>query len=669
MRFNPFIASSILVFALANQAFGQVHLADHQQQDLRPATVFEIPGVKGQPIVLPGQPPDDLTVLCFLGVECPLARLYAPRLRRLQQELDGRGVRFIGINSNQQDSMDELSTFVDEFQITFECGKDYDNRIADRFDVKRTPEVIVLDDQLQIQYRGRIDDQYAPGVARSQPQRNDLQVALDELMNGEKVTVAQTEPEGCLLGRVKHPTGAAKFTYARDIAPILQEHCVECHRSGEIGPFEMDQYEEVVGWADMIVEVIDNGRMPPWHADPKHGRFLNERRIPEISKQTIRQWVADGAPFGSRADLPSSRTFVSGWRLPREPDQIVEMRDRPFVVPAEGTVEYQYFVVDPGLKEDKWISAAEVVPGNRQVVHHSIVFVRPPDGRPVSGAGWLAAYVPGQKGLEFRSDRARFVPAGSKLVFQQHYTTNGSQQEDITKVGLIFANEAEIKEQLITLIAIDQQFEIQPHTSNYVVEMAGPRFPKRGKLLALSPHMHFRGKSFSARMTRHGTVDTLLNVPAYDFNWQHIYQLAEPIDLEELEGLEVEVTFDNSADNPFNPDPDRFVTWGDQTWEEMAVAFFDVAIQRNAAGENAPATPKATNLPLDPATEKRVSKFVDDFFTRFDLNRDGVVVKTELPLSTANWAYRKYNSDGQSGLTRDEIRQQAVKRFGQKPTR
>ncbi len=634
-----------------------------QERRVSRGTEFELPTPGGSTVSLREGGEARVTVVCFLGIECPLAKLYAPRLQRLADEFRGQGVRFIGVSSNQQDSLDELAEFSKRSKLEFECGKDYDNVVADRFGVKRTPEVFVLDENLVIHYRGRVDDQYLPGIARSKPNRADLRIALGEVLTGQDVSVSKTEPEGCLLGRVKKPVDQAEFTYAKHVSRILQDHCVECHRDGEIGPFTMDPYEEVVGWADMILETIENGRMPPWHADPNHGQFLNQRRLSESEKNIVRRWVADGAPFGDADDLPPEKEFVAGWRLPRQPDLVVEMRDRPFHVPADGTVEYQYFVVDPGFKKDKWIAAAEVIPGNRQVVHHSIVFVRPPDGRQSRGVGWLAAYVPGQQNLEFNPKRARFVPAGSKLVFQQHYTTTGTEQQDITKVGMVFSDEQDVAEELMTLIALDQQFEIKPQEADHRVNASVPWFPKHGKLLALSPHMHFRGKSFSADITT-DRKETLLSVPNYDFNWQHNYQLKEPIDLGRVKRLDVEVVFDNSPNNPSNPDPTQFVTWGDQTWEEMAIAFFDVAIPRrsqkkskndSAAKKSSPAVAKKTN--------PKVEEFVSSFFDRFDRNRDDLIIKTELPLSIASWAYSDYESDGSEGLTRAEIRKEAEKRF------
>lgn len=645
--------------------FYQVHGQERDVPDAQADRVaeFRLEATDGRKISLAVNKDDQLTVVCFLGIECPLAKLYAPRLAALAKEYSDRSVRFIGVNSNQQDSMQEFTEFAAGQNIKFDCVKDYDNVVADLWRVTRTPEVVVVDQDLKVKYRGRIDDQYLPGVARNKPQREDLRLALDELLAGKQVTVSITKPEGCLLGRIKKPVANATVTYADQVSRILQSNCLECHRDGEIGPFSMEEYEEVVGWADMMLETIDNGRMPPWHAADSPRKFRNERRLSESDKQLIRQWVADGAPLGDRQRLPAKKVFTTGWRLPREPDLVVEMSDRPFQIPADGTVEYQYFVVDPGFEKDKWVSAAEVIPGSRSVVHHSIVFIRPPDGASVRGVGWLAAYVPGQKNLEFSPQMARRIPAGSKLVFQQHYTPNGSDQKDLTKIGLVFADEADVKEELLTLIALDQQFEVRPNERDHTVEAALPWFPRNGRLLSISPHMHYRGKSFVAAMTTR-QQENLLTVPNYDFNWQHIYEFVEPISLQEVEELTIAVTFDNSAENPFNPDPSQYVTWGDQTWEEMAIGFFNVAVSREndaAVGNGEANTDPASdaNMPNKVETER----IVKSFFDRFDGNGDGVIVRNELPMSIAHWAFEDYDQNYDAELTREEIRQQVEDRL------
>ena len=630
---------------------------------------FDLASVDGEKLSIEVSDQSELTVLYFTGTECPLAKLYAPRVNALAQEYS-QSTRFFGISSNRQDSVEEFKKFIQAHKIAFPCGKDFNNVVADQLEIKRTPEVIVLDEEFKIRYRGRIDDQYSPGISRSSVKRRDLKIAIDELLAGEKVSQSRTEPQGCLLGRVKRPVEKPTVTYAKQISRIFQNNCVECHRDGEIGPFVLDDYEESVGWGDMIVETIDNGRMPPWHADPNHGSFLNQRGLSDADKELVRQWVDDGTPFGDAADLPEKRTFTPGWQLPRAPDLVVEMRQEPFKIPADETVDYQYFVVDPEFKEDKWISAAEVVPGNRSVVHHSIVFIRPRDGLELPDIGWLGAYVPGQTNIKYDPTRARFVPAGSKLVFQQHYTPNGTPQTDITKVGLVFADPDEVTDELQTYMAIDRQFEIKPNDPAHQVNTRLGRFPKDGTLLSIAPHMHFRGKSFTAtmKMKNNGKSksgkEILLNVPEYDFNWQHIYQFSEPVPLADVGSITAEIVFDNSAANPFNPDPEKYVTWGDQTWEEMAIGFFDISVPRKRDNDQLLGESDQPTEAEQEKLEAKVDKVVNDFFERFDADKDGLILRPELPLAIqGRRAYSRYNTDGKRGLTRDEVAAEARRRF------
>ena len=349
-------------------SIGIFHHAAFSQDSVEP---FTLQGVGGNTVSLESSA-DRFSVVAFLGNECPLAKLYASRLNSLSQEFSG-AVRILGINSNRQDSVEEIDAFCRSLNIGFEIAKDHRNLIADQFGAKRTPEVFLLDGDLRILYRGRIDDQYQPGVAKPAPTRHDLKVAITEALAGDTITVPVTEVEGCIIGRVKIVDSKSNVTFSNQISRVLKRNCVECHRAGDIGPFSLTDYEEVVGWADMIVEVVDEGRMPPWHADPKHGEFTNARLMPEADKQLLREWVESGAPFGKPAELPVFEKRIEGWNLPRQPDVVFQMRDKEFMVPADGTVPYQYFVVDPEFEEDKWVVGAEIVPGNRSVVHHSIV--------------------------------------------------------------------------------------------------------------------------------------------------------------------------------------------------------------------------------------------------------------------------------------------------------
>jgi peroxiredoxin len=591
-----------------------------------------------------------LVVIAFLGTECPLARLYGPRLEELAGDYQDTGVTFLGMNANRHDSVTEIASYARRHGISFPILKDTANKLADVLGAKRTPEVFVLDQERRVRYHGRIDDQYGVGFVREQATRLDLKIALDELLAGTPVSVPVTIATGCHIGRIVEPDNSSSITYSNQVSRVLQKHCVECHRPGDIAPFSLTDYDEVVGWADTIAEVIQLQRMPPWHANPEHGRFLNQRLMTDEEKKLVYDWVSAGAPEGDRADLPPPRTFLEGWQLPRKPDLEVWMGTTPFTVAAQGTIEYQYFVADPGFTEDTWIQAAEVFPGNRQVVHHAIVFIRPPELDPSQGMGWLTAYVPGQSILSLPEGQAKLVPAGSKFIFQMHYTPTGREQEDRTRVGLLLADPAKVTEQVISMLVINRDFEIPPGADNHRIDAVVDRFPKGSRLLAISPHMHLRGKSFRFNVREGDKSRILLDVPHYDFNWQHIYALETPLELKDGISIHCIGHFDNSENNLVNPDPSAVVRWGDQTWEEMMLGFMEISVPRNLK--------KPGEVFQDrPLTEKEETEAVTaarDLVKRFDKNGDGRVERAEVPDSFAVFAFRRMDRDGSKTISYEE---------------
>ncbi len=532
------------------------------------------------------------SVVAFLGTECPLAKLYAPRLVELHRQFASQGVTFIAVNSNRQDSMAELQHFARRYKIDFPLLKDPGNRVADLFDARRTPEVFVLDQNLTVRYRGRIDDQYGfdtngRAFARDTPQRRDLAVALEELLAGQAVSVPETLPAGCLIGRTRKPNPDSPVTWSNQISRVFQRRCQTCHRPGEIAPFSLLTYDEVQGWEAMIREVVELGRMPPWHADPQYGEFSNDARLTEEEKQQILAWVDNGAPQGDPNQLPPPRQFVEGWRIGR-PDQIVYMSEQPFEVPAEGIVDYQWFFVDPGFTEDKWVKMAEARPGCHEVVHHVTVYFKRPDVpwdlRHNDRINLLGGFNPGGGPWTVPPGMAVRIPAGSEIVFEMHYTPNGRVQHDRSCIGLVFADPHEVTQEVVSVMIANTEFAIPPHAPAHRVE-ASYRLPLDALLLVMRPHMHLRGRSFRYdAQFPDGRVETLLDVPYYDFNWQNNYILKKPRRLPAGTTIHCVATFDNSADNLANPDPDATVRWGDQTWDEMMIGIVALApLERVAA--------------------------------------------------------------------------------------
>lgn len=521
-----------------------------------------------------------LVVVAFIGADCPLAKRYAPRLAELARKYDSQGVAFLAIDSNQQDSLARLGQLAKTHGMTFPVLKDPGNAAADQFGAQRTPEIFVVDSSRRIRYWGRIDDQYGVGYSRSAPRRADLAIALDELLAGKTVSQPVTKVTGCHIGRVLRETARGDVTYSKDIARVLQHRCMVCHREGAIAPFPLISYKDAAAWAETISDVIHDDRMPPWDASARYGAFANDMRLSDAEKRLIDQWVDNGTPEGDPKDVPTPPTFAEGWRIPN-PDLVVTM-PKPFTVPASGTVPYQYFTVDPGFTEDKWIQASEARAGNPAVVHHMVVIVqRPGEPSPADRGGIgdnVAVGVPGMTPLAYPKGAARFVPAGSKLVFQMHYTPNGAAQTDQSRVGLVFADPKTVRREVRSDMAINVKFRIPAGNRDYPVS-ADYRFEQDTLIYALFPHMHLRGKAFRFEaFYPDGRHEVLLDVPRYRFDWQNQYVLAEPKRMPEGTRLRCEGHFDNSEENPSNPNPSVAVRFGEQTWQEMLVGYFDMAL-------------------------------------------------------------------------------------------
>lgn len=554
-------------------------VADEVKQDKeligRQAPAFTLRDQYGKPHALADYADRKLVVLAFLGNECPLVKLYAGRLEQIAQEYGPRGVAVLGVNANRQDALTEMTAFSQQHKLTYPLLKDAGNVVADALAASRTPQVFVLDASRTVRYAGRVDDQYGIGFQRPSPTRRDLVAALDELLAGHEVSQPVTEAPGCLIGRMTKVEPQGTVTYANQISRLLNERCANCHHAGDIAPFPMTSYDEIVGWASTIREVVEEERMPPWHANPAHGKFSNDGRLSAAEKQLIYDWVDNGCPEGNAKDLPTPPQFAEGWQIP-QPDQIVYIQEKPVKVAAKGVLPYRYFLVDPFFKEDKWIKAIEARPGNRAVVHHIIVGFSKPKEHPRLGLGGgsLVGYAPGMPPAKYPEGAAMFVPKGSKISFQVHYTPNGTEQLDRSSVGIVFADPKEVRERVDGDEAANTHFRIPAGADNFAVE-SRHHFHKDVRLVSMTPHMHMRGKAFRYEAEYpDGRTEILLDVPRYDFNWQMRYDLAVPKLLPSGTRLHCTALFDNSENNLSNPDPKRNVGWGEQTWDEMMIGYF-----------------------------------------------------------------------------------------------
>jgi hypothetical protein len=416
-------------------------------------------------------------------------------------------------------------------------------------------------------------------------------------------------------------------TFTKDVAPIFYKNCTVCHRPGAIAPMSLLTYSDARPWTRSIATNVTRGTMPPWHADPAHGEFLNDRRLSQVDKDTIVNWVNAGAPEGNAADLPVQPVYPDGWAIGK-PDAVFALNE-DYPVQASGTIDYKYFEVPTNLTEDKWIQAFEVKPGDPSVVHHVIVYARPPQrprpaaaanaappAAPANGAAapqrrqapftfapnmeepdevkagaareaagndrpapdggtgmFVGGYTPGQSVRVFQPGSALRLPAGSTIVFQMHYTANGKAAHDRSKIGFVFAKEPPKQEAIIGAL-VNQNFTLPAGVASTKVD-AEMTLNQDMILWSLLPHTHVRGRQWEIQATYpDGRKEVLLSVPNYDFNWQTDYIFKQPLKLPKGTVLHSSAWYDNSAANKSNPNPKADVHWGDQTWEEMQFTAF-----------------------------------------------------------------------------------------------
>jgi mono/diheme cytochrome c family protein len=398
------------------------------------------------------------------------------------------------------------------------------------------------------------------------------------------------------------PNKSSAPTFYRDVLPILQNHCQVCHRTGEIGPMPLLTYAQTQPLARAIGTDVREKKMPPWFADPTVGHFSNDPSLTDQEIATLVSWADSNAPAGNASDAPPLRQWTPGWLIPH-PDVVLKM-PQPVAIPAHGDVDYTYEIVPTHFTEDKWVQFSEIRPSSRENVHHAVVYVRPPNsnwlqhapmGVPFTGADMpggqdrndthfttadiLLVYAPGSSPDNWPEDAAKFIPAGSDLVFQMHYMSHGHAATDQTSVGLVFAKQPPTQ-RVLTLQLTNDRFVIPPGAPDFRVEVHGS-LPNDAVLLSFFPHMHLRGKRFEYNILHPGNApETLLRVN-YDFYWQLSYRLLHPLPLKAGTVLQAVAWYDNSMNNPHNPDPDVAVRWGDQTYDEMMVGFFDLAVPAN----------------------------------------------------------------------------------------
>jgi peroxiredoxin len=570
-----------------------------------------------------------VVVIVFTGTVCPIGELYMPRLSALTKTYQGKSVDFLAINSNSSETLEEVAAHARESRASFPVLKDIGNRVADQLLVERTCETLVVDRRGLLRYRGAIDNQYHLGARRDRPEQNYLAAAINAVLDDRPVSPETTQVVGCPIERTVPSTVTRRLSsprysetrppprdsrsaasdvepamgpvsYSSDVASILDARCVSCHRPGQVAPFPLLSYEHARRWATSIAEVITDGRMPPWHADPHYGHFANDRSLTAREKAVLLAWVEQGAPPGDVSLRAKPIEHAQGWSI-GTPDVVYEMPN-PESIPAEGTLPIKRYWVQLGLAEDLWVQAAEARPGDRAVVHHICVFVddhiKNVDGKPRL-KNLLVSYTPGDMPSVFPPGVAKRITKGSELLFEVHYTPIGKARFDRSSVGLILSKVP--PEYLAITRGLPQyQLKIPPGARDHS-EQSEWTTRSDIHLLSMTPHMHLRGKSFIYRAYYPGgRSEILLSVPNYDFNWQSVYRLAEPKPIPRGTRILCEAHFDNSSGNLANPDPTSAVVWGEQTEDEMMIGFTDYF-------EDAPIAPVPTVSRRDRDSTTRVS--------------------------------------------------------------
>ena len=537
---------------------------------------FVLPDSEGKEIGLADFHEKNYVALVFLNCQCPISNQYLPILNEIQQKYGERGLAIVGINSQSGDTPEKIAEHTRQFKIEFSVLCDSRQMAADILGAERTCEVFLLDPQRVVRYHGHIDDRHQYTTKRDEPTRHDLTLAIDALLAGEEVAVKSTDVAGCLISRPRRTAARGEITYSKQISRIIQEKCQDCHHPNTAAPFALMTYDDAVNWAAMMKEVVLQRRMPPWHADSRFGDFREERRLSQDEIDTVVAWINDGTPQGDLGELPPARDYPDGWRI-GTPDVVFEL-PQEVTVPASGTIPYLYFETPTNFKEDMYIQAAEARPGNRAVVHHIVLFYKPPGDKPGKMfENLIDVFVPGNIPLQLPEGVGRRIPAGSSLVWQMHYTANGKVETDRSQYAFKFCKEPPKREARVASI-MNQRFKILPGDPNFRVD-SNFTMPNDVLLYSFSPHMHVRGKAFEYRaIYPDGKNEVLLSVPQYDFNWQSVYRLKSPKPLPAGTRIECTAHYDNSKGNPANPDPSKEVTWGDQTWQEMMIGFVDFVV-------------------------------------------------------------------------------------------
>lgn len=536
-------------------------------------------------------------VFVFTSQTCPVAQQYVPTLNELHQRFSEHGVRLVAVYTNSRVGIASMAKHAHDADVHFPAMLDYEHRLAKLLDVTVTPEVVVLDAGLHKRYQGSIDDQFTKRGRKSAANEQYLESALTALVEGQPIEIDYVAPSGCQLETRPRlqPQRDRDVTYYRDVAPIIQAHCQTCHRPGNVAPFELMTYEDAYYSASTIAEVVEERRMPPWHAylNPKFGKLQHDARLSQDEIDTLIAWADADAPEGDRDDAPPPVTWPTPdeWKIGK-PDLVYKI-PKPFPIPKTGILDYQFFRVRLDFQKDRWVQAVEMKPGNLSVVHHMAMHLVAASDKNYStiagmmelygfdneGVRMIGDYVPGDpySAKTFAPGRALRLPANTDVIFEIHYTPNNREATtDQSMAGFRFAETPPAVELHSRVFRKPVgRFRIPPHAHHFQMQDSY-YFSEDVEVDAIRAHFHLRGKSYRLELVQRDELsgeirerETVFTIPAWDLDWQRTYELSQPLVVPAGSELVATGHFDNSRWNPNNPDPDSEVLWGQQTSDEM----------------------------------------------------------------------------------------------------
>ena len=521
-------------------------------------------------------------VIVMTSATCPVSKRYLPSVAKLAAELKDQGLGLLLVNALGSEKPEDIRAQLAAAGVTAPYVHDIEKRFSLALDARTTTEVFLVDPARTLIYRGALDDQYGINYNLDAPKHSYLRDAVAALLRGEKPFVQATAAPGCELDLpAAADAKSTTVTYHRDVARILQQNCVSCHREDGIAPFALDDIDEVKDRAKVIRRVVNEGSMPPWFAaidkDADKNPWANDCSLSAKDKADLFAWIdSKDRPLGDAAEAPAKRRYPAEWSIGK-PDLVVQL-SKAYDIKADGFMPYANDIVETELKEDRWVSAYEILPSQRDVVHHVIVRVHE-KGSEVRKAdegreGYWAIYVPGNGACVYPEGFARKIPAGAKVSFQIHYTPSGKAKKERLKMGLVFAKQPPTYEVRTAPLA-NPRLSIPPGAARHV-ETHSQRVPFDMPIMGFMPHMHTRGVAFKYEVTyAYGKTETLLDIPRYDFNWQLRYDYKQPKLIPQGSTMKITAVFDNSTGNKANPDPTKLVKWGSQTVDEMMIGYVE----------------------------------------------------------------------------------------------